>query len=77
VATHPEAEQKVLAELAAAGLPVNGDMEAALRALEAGGPDMLQRLPYFNAVINEAMRMYPAGASASLRWEQPCPWLAR
>lgn len=42
MATHPETERKVLAELAAAGLPVNGDMTAALRALEAGGPDMLQ-----------------------------------
>lgn len=42
VATHPETEERLLAELAGAGLPCNGDMGAALRALEAAGPDGLQ-----------------------------------
>lgn len=41
VATHPEAEEKLLAELKQAGLPCDGDLEAALTFLESKGPDGL------------------------------------
>ncbi|KAF6257533.1 cytochrome P450 [Scenedesmus sp. NREL 46B-D3] len=66
VATHPEAEVQLLAELRGAGLPCNGDLEAALAVLSRSF-DPLKGLPFLDAVINEAMRLYPAGASASPR----------
>jgi cytochrome P450 len=66
IATHPEAEAQLLAELRAAGLPCNGDLDAALAVL-ARSFDPLKGLPFLEAVINEAMRLYPAGASASPR----------
>jgi cytochrome P450 len=69
VATHPEVEDKLLQELRSLGLPCNGNLEDALAVLEAKGPDGVsaQNMPYMAAVLNEAMRMYPAGASASPR----------
>ncbi|KAI8469292.1 MAG: cytochrome P450 [Monoraphidium minutum] len=69
VATHPDVEARLLEELRAAGLPCDGDLEGALTALEAAGPDALtpQSARYLTAVLNESMRMYPAGASASPR----------
>lgn len=69
VATHPEVEVRLILELRGAGLACDGDLEAALTALEAKGPDALspELMPYLNAVLNESMRMYPAGASASPR----------
>jgi len=66
VATHPEVENKLMKELKEAGMPCDGDLEAALEVLQATF-DPLKDLPYLAAVINEAMRMYPAGASASPR----------
>jgi hypothetical protein len=70
VATHPEVEEKLLRELRGIGLPCNGNLEDALAVLEAKGPDGVSagNMPYMAAVLNEAMRMYPAGASASPRW---------
>lgn len=70
----------VLQELCGAGLPCNGDLDAAVAVL-AQSFDPLKGLPFLDAVINEAMRMYPAGASASPRcvccfWFQPCMTIA-
>lgn len=56
----------LLQELSAAGLPCNGDLDAAVSVL-AVSFDPLKNLPYLEAVVNEAMRLYPAGASASPR----------
>lgn len=67
IATHPEAEAQLLAELKAAGLPCNGDLDAALAVLSQSF-DALKGLPFLEAIINEAMRLYPAGASASPRY---------
>ncbi|KAF8064556.1 CYP3A10 [Scenedesmus sp. PABB004] len=66
IATHPDAEAELLRELRGAGLPCNGDLEAAVSVL-AGSFDPLKGLPFLGGVINEAMRLYPAGASASPR----------
>ncbi|GBF90489.1 hypothetical protein Rsub_03485 [Raphidocelis subcapitata] len=78
VATHPEAEARLLAEFSAAGLPVGAGAGAALAALEARGPEgaSAQNLPFLAAVLNESMRMFPAGASASPRCFKPERWLA-
>lgn len=67
VATHPAAEAQLLAELRSAGLPCNGDLDAAVAVLSKSF-DPLKDLPYLDSVINEALRLYPAGASASARW---------
>eukprot|EP00775_Hariotina_reticulata_P005921 gene5921-6161_t len=66
LATHPEAEAKLLAELKQAGLPCNGDLEAAVGVLSQSF-DPLKGLPFLEGVVSEAMRLYPAGASASPR----------
>jgi cytochrome P450 len=66
VATNPGAEARLLAELRGAGLPCNGDMDAALAVLSSSF-DPLKGLPFLQCVVNEAQRLYPAGASASPR----------
>jgi hypothetical protein len=60
---HPAAEQRVLQELLRAGVPL-GDLEGAAAALSR---DLLGQLPYTTAVLQEAMRLYPAGVAASPR----------
>jgi cytochrome P450 len=60
---HPAAEQRVLQELVTAGVPL-GDLEGAAAALSR---DLLGQLPYTTAVLQEAMRLYPAGVAASPR----------
>jgi cytochrome P450 len=67
LATHPAVEARLLAELREAGLPCNGDLEAAVAVLSSSF-DPLRELPFLSAVINEAQRLYPAGASASPRY---------
>eukprot|EP00879_Flechtneria_rotunda_P010069 GHRR01010527.1.p1 GENE.GHRR01010527.1~~GHRR01010527.1.p1 ORF type:complete len:556 (+),score=158.24 GHRR01010527.1:303-1970(+) len=66
LATHPEAEMQLLKELKGAGMPCNGNIQAATEVLAARF-DPLKGLAYLDAVISEAMRLYPAGASASPR----------
>ncbi|WIA39640.1 hypothetical protein OEZ86_005717 [Tetradesmus obliquus] len=61
---HPEAEQAVLQELVAAGLPCNGDLAAVTAALSM---DSLRQLPFLIAVLHEAMRLFPAGVAATPR----------
>jgi len=67
VATHPAAEAQLLDELRSAGLPCNGNLDAAVAVL-SNSFDPLNGLVFLDSVINEAMRLYPAGASASPRW---------
>jgi cytochrome P450 len=58
-------EQRVLQELEAAGVPVGGapaDVAAALLK-----PETTKQLPYFQAVVNESLRLHPAAAPASNR----------
>lgn len=62
---HPGTTGALLAELSAAGVPCSGDPEAAAAAL--ADPEVLCRLPFMGAVLNEAMRLYPAGVSAAPR----------
>lgn len=72
LATHPKVEARLLAELRDAGLPCNGDVEAALAVLSSSF-DPLKDLPCLQAVINEAQRLYPAGVLASPRCA--CCWV--
>lgn len=68
LATHPEVEQRLLAELEGVGVPIGGapaDVAAALLK-----PDMTKQLAaaaYFQAVVNESLRLCPAGGAASNR----------
>jgi cytochrome P450 len=61
---HPEAEQAVLQELQAAGLPCKGDLAAVQAALSM---ESLRQLPFTTAVLHEAMRLFPAGVAATPR----------
>lgn len=61
---NPEAEAKVLQELQSVGVPCDGDSGAAAAALSL---DLLKQLPYCTAVLQEAMRMFPAGVMAASR----------
>jgi hypothetical protein len=54
----------VLQELRSVGVPCNGDPTAAAAALSL---DLLKQLPYCTAVLQEAMRMFPAGVMAASR----------
>lgn len=64
-ALHPEVQDKLVAEMASAGVPVGGAPEAVAEALL--NPETIKQLTYLQAVLNESMRMHPAGAPASNR----------
>lgn len=57
----------MLQELRSVGVPCNGDPTAAAAALSL---DLLKQLPYCTAVLQEAMRMFPAGVMAASRCAQ-------
>lgn len=61
----PDVESRLLSELQGLGLPCDGDLAAACDAISH--PECLRDTPYLTAVINEVMRMYPAGVSAAPR----------
>lgn len=42
-------------------------LERLLDVFAAGGPDLLKQLPLLQACLNEAMRLYPAGAPGAPR----------
>lgn len=55
----------MLLELTAAGVPVGG--APADIAAELLKPETIKQLTYFQAVVNESLRLHPAGAPASNR----------
>jgi hypothetical protein len=61
---NPDAEAKVLQELRDAGVPCDGDSSAAAALLSL---ELLKQLPYCTAVLQEAMRLFPAGVMAASR----------
>lgn len=63
---HPDVEAKVMQELRSVGVPCNGDVAAAAACLSSS-MDVLKQLPYCTAVLQESMRMFPAGVMAASR----------
>lgn len=63
---HPGTERRLLDEMRAEGFPCDGDPAVAASVLRTN-PDVLKRLHFMTAVVNETMRIYPAGVAAAPR----------
>jgi cytochrome P450 len=68
VALHPDVQDRLVEEMVSVGVPVGDTPEAIARVLL--NSDSIKRLLYLQAVLNESMRLHPAGAPASNRCAQ-------
>lgn len=62
---HPDVQDRLVAELSSAGVPVGQGPESAAAVLLKS--DTMKKLVFLQAVINESMRLFPAAGPASNR----------